>query len=277
MYFPEGRLTGADEFRRWYEGVIRIFFDEVHTIIRVSPAWKDDRAVVEVVVNWQARRWRPPAPRSEWLGFDAYQQWEMIRSPFSGSPVILRYVVNELGRCQARSRGSNRWRMTYNREGGGNYRRSKLQYGPVQRMYECFNRNDMDTIRREILLLICPNPGRHTLAGTKKGPKKFWHFFPVGEGQHSGHPDPASDPNTGVDTFGENTVVEVHRGHGTTTVRDASGNESQVALNAYNCTHYQIQNGKIARVQVYISDQYAVDNFFCAVYRYKPIPDRLAD
>ena len=48
-------------------------------------------------------------------------------------------------------------------------------------------------------------------------------------------------------------------------------------LNAYNCTHYHIQNGKIARVQVYISDQYTVDNFFCAVYRYKPIPDRLAD
>ncbi len=52
--------------------------------------------MVDVVVNWQARRWRPPAPRSEWLGFDAYQQWDMIRSPASGKPVILRYVVNEL-------------------------------------------------------------------------------------------------------------------------------------------------------------------------------------
>jgi hypothetical protein len=96
MHFPEGRLLGADEFRRWYEGVIRVFFDEVHTVTRVDTTWKDDRAVVDVVVNWQARRWHPPAPRSEWLGFDAYQQWEMIRSPSSGSPVILRYVVNEL-------------------------------------------------------------------------------------------------------------------------------------------------------------------------------------
>jgi hypothetical protein len=42
--------------------------------------------VVDVVVNWQARRWRPPA-RSEWLGFDAYHQWEMVRSPSSGRPV----------------------------------------------------------------------------------------------------------------------------------------------------------------------------------------------
>jgi hypothetical protein len=96
MQFPEGGLNGPEEFRRWYEGVIRIFFDEVHTVTRVSSTWKDGRAVVDVVVNWQARRWRPPAPRSEWLGFDAYQQWEMVRSPSSGKPVILRYVVNEL-------------------------------------------------------------------------------------------------------------------------------------------------------------------------------------
>jgi hypothetical protein len=96
MLFPEGRLNGADEFRRWYEGVIRLFFDEVHTVTQVGITWKDDRALVDVVVNWQARRWRPPAPRSEWVGFDAYQQWEMIRSPSSGKPVILRYIVNEL-------------------------------------------------------------------------------------------------------------------------------------------------------------------------------------
>jgi hypothetical protein len=96
MQFPEGALSGVEAFRNWYEGVIRIFFDEVHTVTRVSTTWKEDRAVVDVVVNWQARRWHPPAPRSEWLGFDAYQQWNMIRSPASGSPVILRYVVNEL-------------------------------------------------------------------------------------------------------------------------------------------------------------------------------------
>jgi hypothetical protein len=89
--------------------------------------------------------------------------------------------------------------------------------------------------------------------------------------------DPASDPATGVDTFGEDTVVEVHRGRGTTTVRDAAGNEAQVTLNALNCTHYQIRDGRIARVQVYISDQHTVDNFFWAVYSLKPIPDRLAD
>jgi len=96
MQFPEGPISGVDGFRRWYEGVIRIFFDELHTVTRVSPSWQADQALVDVVVNWQARRWRPPAPRSEWIGFDAYQQWEMIRSPASGQPVIRRYVVKEL-------------------------------------------------------------------------------------------------------------------------------------------------------------------------------------
>jgi len=96
MQFPEGPLSGVEEFRRWYEGVIRLFFDEVHTVTRVDISWQGNRALVDVVVNWQARRWHPPAPRSEWIGFDAYQQWEMIRSPTSGRPVILRYVVNEL-------------------------------------------------------------------------------------------------------------------------------------------------------------------------------------
>lgn len=96
MQFPEGLIQGADGFRRWYDGVIQIFFDEQHTVTRVDISRQAGRTLVEVVVNWQARRWRPPAPRSEWLGFDAYQQWEMIRSPASGRPVILRYVVTKL-------------------------------------------------------------------------------------------------------------------------------------------------------------------------------------
>lgn len=96
MQFPEGGIHGAEAFQQWYEGVIRIFFDELHTITTVNITWQIDRALVDVVVNWQARRWRPPAPRSEWIGFDAYQRWEMIRSPSTHSPVILKYIVNEL-------------------------------------------------------------------------------------------------------------------------------------------------------------------------------------
>jgi hypothetical protein len=93
---PETSFRGVDAFREWYEGVIRLFFDEAHTLQRVDVSGQGDRVLVDVVVNWQARRWNPPAPHSQWIGFDAYQQWEMTRSPLTGYPVIQRYVVNDL-------------------------------------------------------------------------------------------------------------------------------------------------------------------------------------
>lgn len=149
----------------------------------------------------------------------------------------------------------------------------------VQRMYECFNRDDLDTIRREIFApdLVWNLPGRHPLAGTKNGAEEVLAFFAaLRRANIQVTLDPENDPATGIDSFGESTVVEVHRGRGTSTVRDAGGNETTVTLNALNCTHYRIENGRIARVQVYISDQHTVDNFFNAVYQLKPIPDRLA-
>ena len=96
MQFPEGAVHGVEAFRTWYEGVIRLFFDELHAVTHVGIAWRDGRCLLDVVVNWQARRWNPPAPRSEWIGFDAYQRWEMIPSPASGRPVVVRYIVDEL-------------------------------------------------------------------------------------------------------------------------------------------------------------------------------------
>jgi SnoaL-like domain len=93
---PEGPVIGVDAFREWYEGVIRIFFDEVHTVTRIAVSWSDRRALVKVVVNWQFRRWRPPAAHSQWGGFDVDQDWELLRSAASGRPLIARYVVNEL-------------------------------------------------------------------------------------------------------------------------------------------------------------------------------------
>ena len=151
--------------------------------------------------------------------------------------------------------------------------------GLVQRMYECFNRGDLETIRNEIFApdLVWNLPGRHPLSGTKNGAEEVIAFFAqLVRANIQVTLDPQSDPATGIDTFGDDTVVEVHRGSGTATVRDVDGNESQVVLNALNCTHYQIRDGRIARVQVYMSDQHAADNFFWAVYALKPIPERLA-
>lgn len=103
---PEGPLTTHEEFSAWYiggpygsgtlPGVVNIFFDEVHTVRSVEVGGPPERPLVKVVVNWQARRWNPPAPRSQWIGFDAYQTWDMVRDPASGRPVIARYVVDGL-------------------------------------------------------------------------------------------------------------------------------------------------------------------------------------
>jgi uncharacterized protein len=133
----------------------------------------------------------------------------------------------------------------------------------VQRMYECFNRGDMDTIRNEIFApnLIWRLPGHHPLSGTKNGAEEVIAFFE--QLNKAGIQVDLS----GIDTWGENTVVEVHRGHAQT---------NGAVLDALNCTHYHIRDGKIADVQVYISDQHTVDQFFNAVYTLKPIPARLA-
>ncbi len=96
---PEGVLRGHEGFLELYQGArgwVRSFFDEVHTLRRVAVSWSGEGALVDVVVNWQARLWQPPAPRSQWIGFDAYQRWEMTRLPETGAPVLNRYVVNEL-------------------------------------------------------------------------------------------------------------------------------------------------------------------------------------
>ena len=48
-------------------------------------------------------------------------------------------------------------------------------------------------------------------------------------------------------------------------------------LDANNCTHYHIKDGKIYDVQVYISDQHTVDQFFYQSHKLAPIPKRLAE
>lgn len=91
---PETSFTGREGFRDWYERVTHTFFDEVHTITALDVTPKGDHADVKVVVNWQTKVWEPPAAKSKWLGFDAYQTWEVRRSPETGKVAVQRYVVD---------------------------------------------------------------------------------------------------------------------------------------------------------------------------------------
>jgi hypothetical protein len=96
MRFPEATAVGHAGFSDWYKSVTNRFFDEAHTVTSVDITALDERgATVSVVVNWQARIWNPPAAKSEWLGFDAYQSWQLVAAP--GDTVKLKtYVVDRL-------------------------------------------------------------------------------------------------------------------------------------------------------------------------------------
>lgn len=94
---PEGTFRGGDEFKRLYEeGWTRNYFDEVHELEQLSFTPAGDKVEAKVVVRWQARAWKPPAPRSERVDLDAYQTWVVQRSPDSGQAVILTYSVDDL-------------------------------------------------------------------------------------------------------------------------------------------------------------------------------------
>ncbi|MBV9490489.1 MAG: nuclear transport factor 2 family protein [Verrucomicrobia bacterium] len=95
MTLPEGPVHGLDGFRNWYRTVTHVFFDERHVLRQVNVALSGQRADVGIVVNWQAKRWRPPAPRSESLDFDALQRWVVVPGP-NGEPVIQTYIVDSL-------------------------------------------------------------------------------------------------------------------------------------------------------------------------------------
>jgi hypothetical protein len=109
MKLPEVTLRGHAEFIQWYERVIRTFFDEIHTMkelhitfpeppgeTEVQVVGSPTQAQVQLVVNWQARRWKPPAAKSEWLGFDAEQRWVVQRLPNTSKPIVVTYIVDAL-------------------------------------------------------------------------------------------------------------------------------------------------------------------------------------
>ena len=96
MRFPEATAHGHAGFSDWYKTVTNRFFDETHSVTSVDITALDERsATVSVVVNWQARIWNPPAAKSEWLGFDAYQSWELVATP-DDKIKLKTYVVDRL-------------------------------------------------------------------------------------------------------------------------------------------------------------------------------------
>ncbi|MFI5531470.1 nuclear transport factor 2 family protein [Kitasatospora sp. NPDC051853] len=96
MRFPETTSRGHAGFADWYKAVTNRFFDEVHTVTSTEVSnLTETSADVKVVVNWQAKIWDAPGPKSAWLGFDAYQTWVVSVGP-DGAPQIKTYIVDSL-------------------------------------------------------------------------------------------------------------------------------------------------------------------------------------
>jgi hypothetical protein len=95
IVFPDGDIHNHADFKKWYDRVTNLFFDEKHSLHTAEPtAITGDQAEVRIVVGWQASWWIPPAPNSKRVSMDATQDWTVRRS--SKNPYgleIVRYIA----------------------------------------------------------------------------------------------------------------------------------------------------------------------------------------
>jgi hypothetical protein len=95
MVFPEATVFGHAGFEGWYQRVIRIFFDEVHSVKEVQSEISGDSASVKVVVQWEASVWNAPEANSKRIVLDAYQTWD-VKLNSEDRLVVSKYTVDEI-------------------------------------------------------------------------------------------------------------------------------------------------------------------------------------
>lgn len=97
MIFPEATVEKFEGFAGWYDKVVNIFFDEVHTVKDVKLLSEEGSAATyQVVVTWEASLWNAPEPESKRIVLDAYQTWAIRRSEETQKPIIVTYTVDDL-------------------------------------------------------------------------------------------------------------------------------------------------------------------------------------
>jgi hypothetical protein len=80
VQFPDGDIHDMPSFKKWYDRVTNLFFDENHVVQTVDADIRGDEAELIVVVGWQASWWEPPAAKSKRVSMDATQKWTVRRS-----------------------------------------------------------------------------------------------------------------------------------------------------------------------------------------------------
>jgi len=84
VVFPDGDITDQASFKKWYDRVTNLFFDENHNVQSVEAQITGDEAVVDVVVGWQASWWEAPSAKSKRVSMDATQRWSVRKSSKNG-------------------------------------------------------------------------------------------------------------------------------------------------------------------------------------------------
>jgi len=75
IQFPDGDIRDRASFKKWYDRVTNLFFDENHYVQTVEATINGDEATVDIVVGWQASWWEPPTAKSKRVSMDATQRW----------------------------------------------------------------------------------------------------------------------------------------------------------------------------------------------------------
>jgi len=54
MQFPDGDIRDYAGFKKWYDRVTNLFFDENHYVQTIEATISGDQTVVDIIVSWQA-------------------------------------------------------------------------------------------------------------------------------------------------------------------------------------------------------------------------------
>jgi len=97
MALAHGEINNFEDFKAWYDPLIRSFFDGIHKIYDVELlSTSNTEAKAKVVLVWDASVWIPPAPKSDRISILTYTNWTVRRSLKTGKPVMAAYLVDHL-------------------------------------------------------------------------------------------------------------------------------------------------------------------------------------
>lgn len=94
MDFPDGAIRDFGTFKKWYDRVTNLFFDENHNVQSVTSTINGAEADCEVIVGWQASWFPAPEAKSKRTSMNAIQKWKVRRSTKNSFGVeIVEYKV----------------------------------------------------------------------------------------------------------------------------------------------------------------------------------------